>query len=65
MAGRQAGDGKLKWWAFFRTEHEALKAAGLREQSPAFCASALGPKALPLAFDKQESRSRAKRNGRY
>jgi ketosteroid isomerase-like protein len=24
-------DGKLGWWAFFRTEHEALEAAGLRE----------------------------------
>ena len=24
-------DGKLGWWAFFRTEQEALKAAGLRE----------------------------------
>jgi len=24
-------DGKLGWWAFFRTEHEALEAAGLPE----------------------------------
>jgi ketosteroid isomerase-like protein len=24
-------EGKLRWWAFFRTEHEALEAAGLRE----------------------------------
>jgi hypothetical protein len=24
-------EGKLGWWAFFRTEHEALEAAGLRE----------------------------------
>ena len=22
-------EGKLAWWAFFRTEHEALEAAGL------------------------------------
>jgi hypothetical protein len=25
------GSGKLGWWAFFRTEHEVLEAAGLRE----------------------------------
>jgi len=25
-------DGKARWWAFFRTEREALEAAGLREQ---------------------------------
>jgi ketosteroid isomerase-like protein len=24
-------DGKLSWWAFFRTEREALEAVGLRE----------------------------------
>jgi ketosteroid isomerase-like protein len=24
-------EGKLRWWAFFRTEQEALEAAGLRE----------------------------------
>jgi hypothetical protein len=24
-------EGELGWWAFFRTEHEALEAAGLRE----------------------------------
>jgi len=24
-------EGKLGWWAFFRTEHEALEAAGLKE----------------------------------
>jgi ketosteroid isomerase-like protein len=24
-------DGKLRWWAFFRTESEALEAVGLRE----------------------------------
>jgi ketosteroid isomerase-like protein len=24
-------EGKLGWWAFFRTEHEALEAAGLSE----------------------------------
>jgi len=24
-------DGKLSWWAFFRTESEALEAVGLRE----------------------------------
>jgi ketosteroid isomerase-like protein len=24
-------EGKLAWWAFFRTEHEALEAVGLRE----------------------------------
>ncbi len=26
-------DGKLSWWAFFRTESEALEAVGLREQA--------------------------------
>jgi ketosteroid isomerase-like protein len=25
-------EGKLGWWAFFRTEHEALEAAGLPER---------------------------------
>ena len=30
QAARAQG-GKLKWWAFFRTEHEALEAVGLRE----------------------------------
>jgi hypothetical protein len=30
MAAR-ARDGKLGWWAFFRTEHEALEAVGLSE----------------------------------
>ncbi len=26
-------DGKLSWWAFFRTESEALEAVGCREVS--------------------------------
>jgi len=26
-----AQEGKLRWWAFFRTEDEALEAAGLRQ----------------------------------
>ncbi len=30
QAARLRG-GKLRWWAFFRTEREALEAAGLRE----------------------------------
>jgi hypothetical protein len=30
QAGRLR-EGKLKWWGFFRTEHEALEAGGLSE----------------------------------
>jgi hypothetical protein len=27
-------EGKLSWWAFFRTEHEALEAVGLSPKTP-------------------------------